>query len=251
MRRRRGERRDEGKGEGGTAAPGWTCKGQKKRTKIVKSNAENFSLTASDAGDTEEGGGQCKNGRASERGERREREATVKSASSSHLEKQNPFRAPHYLFANEEKGRWAGGQALLLPSILPSVRLSNAPIRKARGPRHGRQRQRKGGGRRNGTREILFRLNRDWNSHLSRAVSAPQRVPLPAAAGRPLPMLSGGARAALSIRIRNLTVEEIADNSLAVAAALIPLRAICVGKKTDLFATLFHPSWSRRRLPRP
>ena len=130
MRRRRGARIEEGKGEGGTAAPGWTCKGQKKRTKIVKSNAENFSLTAGDAGDTEEGGGQCKNGRASERGERREREATVKSASSSHLEKQNPFRAPHYLFANEEKGRWAGGlgQALLPPfysSIRSSVKRSD------------------------------------------------------------------------------------------------------------------------------
>ena len=95
----------------------------------------------------------------------------MKSA-SSHLEKENPFRAPHYyLFANEEKGRWAGAPS----SLLPSVRLSNAPIRKARGRRKKKKFVRKAGreGARNGTREILFRLNRDWNSHLSRAVSAP------------------------------------------------------------------------------
>ena len=115
----------------------------------------------------------------------------------SHLEKQNPSRAPHYLFANEEKGRWAAGDLIapsslppFFPSSLPSVRLSNAPIRKARGPRKKRWRAggteagrgREGGregGRGNGTREILFRLNRDWNSHLSRAVSAPQHVPPP------------------------------------------------------------------------
>ena len=58
----------------------------------------------------------------------RGREATVKSA-ASHLKKQNSFRAPHYLFANEEKRRWAGpgggGDGLIAPSsLLPSIRSS-------------------------------------------------------------------------------------------------------------------------------
>ena len=73
----------------------------------------------------------------------------VKSA-PRHLEKQNPFRAAHYLLANEEKGRCGGrtrrgtGRMLIAPSfsspfvgrsVKRSDKKSTRSARKGRGRR--------------------------------------------------------------------------------------------------------------------